>query len=1087
VITHSQRGASHTRWAPKVLGALSMTFVLAGTLMTTALAAPATYINLTTAGATVNHTGSVGSALYVQGGSGAGTGQFDPFLSIQSNADTEKGYNTTDASAEFDTFTGADRTHPLQAAAIPPVTIGGVMYREFSLDANDQGADDWMSIDALQIFLDNQNDLTGFNKVAGTFSSDTGTTATKIYDQGDAAVLMRSQTLTPGSGVSDITVFVPDALFPANCFYGSLTCNQWVYFYSEAGFLGTTDATGTPADTNWNVTAGFEEWRTRLLPVVNVSKTVALTQTRTFDWTIVKEVSIDGGTTWVDSASVDLFNGQSKDYLWRITYTKSAGTISNPHISGTITITNPTGGVVISSSIDAIINSVSDVLPAGTAPSTAAVSCGVSFPHTLKAQQTLNCTYSADPTTTADGTNTANVVVENGTTDLTYSGTAPVVWASATTTDVDGTATINDPNFPGFNGTVSASGSSTSSTQTYTCGSDATITNTANLTENTSGQTRSDSASLTIDCHGLTVDKTVVTAKTRDFDWTITKQVSIDGGTTWLDSASVDLFNGQSQNYLWKITWTKDAGTDSDFDVSGTITVSNAAPIAAVGVTVTDLLSIDGAAPVICPSTTVPAGGSLVCTYSKASASGATQTNTATATLAGNSYSSTAKLVDFSGATLTLIDDTATIADAIYPGFDGTVSTSGSSTSTTQTFTCGQTTTITNTVNLTEDDSGDLRTDSASLTVTCHGLTVDKTVATTLTRTWTWTINKSGETDALTLNIGETFADFEYSVVVNATSADSNWGISGTITISNAAPIAANGVSVTDLLSISGAATVDCDPGAGTSTIVNVPAGGTATCSYSSGAASGADQTNTATATLAGNSYSSTAKPVSFASAIVTKVDDCINVVDSVVGALGTACANETLPKTFTYTVDIGPYTADQCGENTVNNTATFTTDDRGITGSASWTVIVTIPCPTGCTLTQGYWKTHSSFGPAPEDPTWTEGSFGPTTPFFTSGKTYYQVMWTSPKGGNTYYILAHQYIAALLNIEAGAATTPAVDAAITFATNFFSTHSPNDNLSKTDRAAVIAAAGTLGSYNEGLIGPGHCSEDSIAAAANHD
>src|SRR4029453_181859 len=152
------------------------------------------------------------------------------------------------------------------------------------------------------------------------------------------------------------------------------------------GFLGTADAAGPPADTNWNVTAGFEEWRTRLLPVVNVAKTVSLTQTRTFNWEITKQASIDGGTTWVDSASVDLFNGQSQDYLWKITYTKSAGTISSPHISGTITITNPTGGAIIGSSIDAVINSVSDVLPAGTAPAAAAASSARHSPFQLKAK-----------------------------------------------------------------------------------------------------------------------------------------------------------------------------------------------------------------------------------------------------------------------------------------------------------------------------------------------------------------------------------------------------------------------------------------------------------------------------------------------------------------------------------------------------------------------------------------------------------------------------------------------------------------------------------------------------------------------------
>jgi len=95
--------------------------------------------------------------------------------------------------------------------------------------------------------------------------------------------------------------------------------------------------------------------------------------------------------------------------------------------------------------------------------------------------------------------------------------------------------------------------------------------------------------------------------------------------------------------------------------------------------------------------------------------------------------------------------------------------------------------------------------------------------------------------------------------------------------------------------------------------------------------------------------------------------------------------------------------------------------------------------------------------------------------------------MWTTPKGGNAYYILAHQYIAALLNIRAGAATKPAVVAALNYAQTFFTTYTPSSNLSKAVRQDAVAAAGTLGSYNEGLIGPGHCSQDTTSAGADHD
>jgi len=125
-----------------------------------------------------------------------------------------------------------------------------------------------------------------------------------------------------------------------------------------------------------------------------------------------------------------------------------------------------------------------------------------------------------------------------------------------------------------------------------------------------------------------------------------------------------------------------------------------------------------------------------------------------------------------------------------------------------------------------------------------------------------------------------------------------------------------------------------------------------------------------------------------------------------------------------------------------------------------------------GCTLTQGYWKTHSSYGPAPEDDGWSEVG-GPDAAFFSSGKTWYQLFWTPPKGGNKYIQLAHQYMAAKLNIENGASTTPAVDAAITAAETYFNSGATPQN----PGTVPAGVAGILGDYNEGDIGPGHCGD----------
>ena len=131
----------------------------------------------------------------------------------------------------------------------------------------------------------------------------------------------------------------------------------------------------------------------------------------------------------------------------------------------------------------------------------------------------------------------------------------------------------------------------------------------------------------------------------------------------------------------------------------------------------------------------------------------------------------------------------------------------------------------------------------------------------------------------------------------------------------------------------------------------------------------------------------------------------------------------------------------------------------------------VTIDVPCGCTLTPGYWKTHSKYGPAPYDPTW--ALIGEDTTFFLSGKTWYQVINTAPKGGDAYYILAQAYIAAKLNYAAGA--SPRVNDQIAFAESFFSTYGPGDKLPKSVRDAAIAAAYILDQYNNGYLGVPHC------------
>lgn len=207
--------------------------------------------------------------------------------------------------------------------------------------------------------------------------------------------------------------------------------------------------------------------------------------------------------------------------------------------------------------------------------------------------------------------------------------------------------------------------------------------------------------------------------------------------------------------------------------------------------------------------------------------------------------------------------------------------------------------------------------------------------------------------------------------------------------------------------------------------------------------------------------------------------DRCVRVYDDHVAGeyLGTVCTTDG-PTSFTYNAAVGPFPV--CGPFSVENTAWFEGIDSGNGDSATFAIDGDVPCSNGCTLTPGYWKTHSSFGPAPYDSTWESlpGGAGAETPFFLSGATYYRVLWT-PTAGNAYYTLARAYIAAQLN-QLNGANAGAVSTAFAQATTILRSYGPSDpafGKRSVVRTQTLALATTLDNYNNGLIGPGHCDE----------
>ncbi|HEY4650279.1 MAG TPA: hypothetical protein VIG72_02645 [Pontibacter sp.] len=118
-----------------------------------------------------------------------------------------------------------------------------------------------------------------------------------------------------------------------------------------------------------------------------------------------------------------------------------------------------------------------------------------------------------------------------------------------------------------------------------------------------------------------------------------------------------------------------------------------------------------------------------------------------------------------------------------------------------------------------------------------------------------------------------------------------------------------------------------------------------------------------------------------------------------------------------------------------------------------------------GCTRTQGYWKNHADPKKKQYDSAW-NNYLG--VDFYGMG-TYLDVLKRAPKGGDANIILAHQFIAAELNVAAGASMPANVREAWLAAQDYFK------GKRNATRSELIAWAELLDNYNNGKVGPGHC------------
>ena len=196
-----------------------------------------------------------------------------------------------------------------------------------------------------------------------------------------------------------------------------------------------------------------------------------------------------------------------------------------------------------------------------------------------------------------------------------------------------------------------------------------------------------------------------------------------------------------------------------------------------------------------------------------------------------------------------------------------------------------------NTATFTTDTTG--TTGSASTTVTVYvgaDLTVSKTASTSFAREYSWTISKAVNKSVVQQSGGT--ATFNYTVNAAETGfSDSGWQVGGTITVTNPNDWEDVVANLSDSLP-------DCMLAQQT---VTVPAGGSVPVQYSCPLSSGANGTNTATATWSTSAFFTPSGSASNSAAFVfgspsSTANRTVNVTDSYAGTLGTLTATDAPP-----------------------------------------------------------------------------------------------------------------------------------------------------------------------------------------------
>ncbi|MFB6317409.1 hypothetical protein [Saccharicrinis sp. FJH54] len=588
----------------------------------------------------------------------------------------------------------------------------------------------------------------------------------------------------------------------------------------------------------------------------------------------------------------------------------------------------------------------------------------------------------------------------------------------------------------------------------------------------------------TVNYYIPTMTKVMKTDKVLAYDWTITKTASVE---------ELNLMAGEESSVDYTVTVEK-TGSMTWYSIKGSVFICNTNPDDYLFLTVMEQVNgsqvmLDGAN--MYGYATIPPATTREFTYTLTSEE--KPADGMAITFMANEYTDQIKTATYNFSDINNItaikNDTVTVTDSYGSKVWTDVDSSMVFTYNRPVYTYGliqpdfingvYSFTLPNTAKIVELDKSAV----ADVDINCYAPVVSQKTEGSFDRHCAWNVVKTSDSSSYNVVQGETL-DVPFEVKVDANFSDENYILSCTIQLYNPHPSRSMEVELTDRFNNT-AITLD-------NSVVQIEPGSTTEVAIIYHPEQAQSGYNSAIAQLNGIPFTSL-QNVTF-STPANVVNGTIRVTDNMLdNPLGVVTFTDQLPVYYNYNITMGPdFTGDT---EVIRNIVTISGDDDTLITSSECHVIVTVepndgtdpdpdpdPQPTGsgCTLTPGYWKTHSAES-GKYDIKWTNlpdmdmdgRKEYENEMFFTSGMTYLEII-SSPSVSSCYIILGRAYGAANLNILAGSDPHD-VREEMEQAEELLANYSVES--AESVRSLVLAIAGTLDKYNNGIIGPGHCND----------